>query len=289
MKKVSGELILITILIIAVVIIVCFNTLNFNLRNYLENKENILDNVKEIESLKLYTFGNDFNVYNYYLVPIDVYVTPENSTETIKICENISPKKHKGINMETVTKYLRAKATITMHNTKDNELIGKAVLTIPKNDTIRAIHCGQTLSYEDLSTTGVGVKSPLGTAYPRLRIVNLMPKMLKLTTDDGNDTLLIPSGKSLLYYGRYENGIPVGTIFKDRDSILPEFKTQYPISDIFMGITSDISLPLYNGTKLHAGNSFNDEPGINFYPLEVDTLPPHRGLFIDTSYVPKNW
>ncbi len=164
--------------------------------------------------------------------------------------------------------------------------IGGSILTIPEDKTITALHCGMSVGSTDIALSSDPVKSPLGTALSRLRIVNTTPSTIYLTTT-GNNELIIPAGKSYLYYGQYENGIPLGTKIQDINGVLPTYEILVPMTDLFMGVISDIPLPLYNDIKV--GLAFNDDPGIVDHALEIHNIQWHRGTLIDTSFIPKNW
>ena len=262
------------------------------------NKELYADFSKPTLKNKEFEFreGNDFFVYNYYKIPIALYVTSQltpirgapiiNTKKTdIFIVENVEPGERKGVKIDSVMKYLRDGATISVKSSK-GEIIGKCRLTIEPDKTIRALHCGMNTAHQDISIVSEGTHSPLGTALPRLRIVNTSPRTLRLTTTGGNE-LIIPAEKSLLYMGQYENGIPMGTIFRDIDGILQDYHLELPVTDLFMGMTSDISIPLYRGSYI--GGEYQDEPGINYYPLEINPTQLHNGVSIDKTYIPRNW
>jgi hypothetical protein len=232
--------------------------------------------------------GNDFYIHNYYLVPITVEViTKEGKIKTI--ARDILPIDKKGINKATVNEYIRCDSAIKIHAACG--LIGESLLTIPEGKSIKALHIGQNMSSMDIAMTGDITKSALGgNAIPRLRIVNTTPRTITLTTNGNNRVVILP-GTSFLYLGAHNNeGLSLGTTFKDVDGLLQPYVVNFPASDLFLGIISDLSLPLYNNTQRYAGNQYTDQPGTNFYGLQVDPLPPHKGsLFIDNLYIPRNW
>lgn len=247
-----------------------------------------------------------FYVYNYYKVPITVkvsgraiYTATQNGTITvikpanwdssdyfITLVENIPSGKHKAVTMD-MWQNITDNKKINVINDKTKELIGESVMTIPQGKTIKALHCGMVSGQSDIALSSDITKSPLGTALPRLRIVNVTPRTINLTTTGGNK-LTIPPAKSLLYFGEYENGIPMGVTFKDIDGILPDYTLKIPQTDLFLGIISDIDIPLYRGSKI--GGAFFDDPGEMYHPFEeLNSYQLHRGAFIDKSYIPKNW
>lgn len=239
-----------------------------------------------------------FYVYNYYKVPISVLVTELPSTgstsdrggEPGTLIQNVPSGKYKAVThgrWEHLTQ--SSKITVVKFNgIGDNKtVLGESTLNIPEGKTIKALHCGMVSGQSDISIAADITKSPLGTALPRLRIVNLGSRTLNLTTTGGN-LLTIPPAKSLLYWGEYENGIHMGVTFKDVDGVLPDYTLSKPITDLYLGIISDIEIPLYRAAKI--GGDYFDDEGVFYHPLrELDGFQLHRGAFIDKSYIPRNW
>lgn len=262
-----------------------------------------------------------FYVYNYYKVPIDVLVSEKEiidrdsakligtigedvvsradvsiyerkpaevveSMSYITLIENVPSGKFKAIPNNKWKNITDNKKILIVESGKKTS-IGKSVMTIPKGTTIKALHCGMNTGHTAIEMTSDITKSPLGTALPRLRIVNVTPRTVNLTTTGGN-VLTIPASKSLLYFGEYENGIPMGVTFRDIDGILPDYNLKIPVTDLFLGVISDIEMPLYRGSKI--GQAFFDDPGVMYHPFEeLRGYQLHRGAFIDKSYIPKNW
>lgn len=273
-----------------------------------------------IEKYGSVTPQNKFYVYNYYKVPITVTVSekevididhtkdfptgvgnntipatvyekkPKDSNlGSITLVENVQPGKF-GVVTDNKWKNITDNKKVQVYravNSIPDELIGESIMTIPQGKTIKALHCGMVSAHTDISISGDITKSPLGTALPRLRIVNVTPRTINLTTTGGNK-LTIPAGKSLLYFGEYENGVPLGVTFKDIDGVLPDYNVKIPCTDLFLGIISDIEIPLYRNSRI--GGEFFDIPGIMYHPFEeLPGYQLHRGAFIDKSYIPKNW
>ena len=233
-----------------------------------------------------------FYVYNYYKVPITVLVDvlPKDadgstSKAQITLVDKIPSGKYKAVSQDK-WKHLVQKSKIRVVYEHD-KAIGESTLNLPLGKTIKALHCGMVSGHSDVAILADITKSPLGTALPRLRIVNVTPRTINLTTTGGN-LLTIPPAKSLLYWGEYENGIHMGVTFKDVNGILPDYTLTKPITDLFLGIISDIEIPLYRAAKI--GGAFFDDEGIFYHPLsELDDFQLHRGAFIDKTYIPRNW
>ena len=133
--------------------------------------------------------------------------------------------------------------------------------------------------HEDLSMAGESTKSTLGTALPRVRIVNASPRCLMLTA--GSDSIKILPHSSHLYYGENNMGIHIGTILRDQDGFLQDYVINRPMTDIHLGLISDVQTSLYSGSKF--GGDFDDT-------VEVQDLHsmggPHNGTLRDRAYIP---
>jgi len=281
------------------------------------NKLYLIPTDNKTENYSYSAPNEKFYVYNYYKVPITVQIS---TTETIDhdkfkainiignpIDVSILERKPKEVttNLEYTTLIenvpsgkFKAITLLKWKDITDNKKlmvldsntklpIGESIMTIPVGKTIKALHCGMNSGHTAIEMTSDITKSPLGTALPRLRLVNVTPRTINLTTTGGN-ILTIPATTSLLYFGEYENGIPMGVTFRDIDGILPDFNLKIPITDLYLGVISDIEMPLYRGSKI--GQAFFEDPGVMYHPFEeLRGYQLHRGAFIDKSYIPKNW
>lgn len=246
---------------------------------------------------------NDFRIHNHYRVPIDVIVIPQDRESNpndlynsgIKVGESIPTTLagQMGNVIDSGYDYFARGSIVLAYASKNRELLGKAVMNIPEGKAPRALHLGMNSGQDDLSMKGDPIRSPLGSAIPRLRIVNASPRVLRLSTvamlNDGKlePDLVIKPFDSILYLGQYWKGIPLGVVFKDVDGYLDDYKLQYPITDLFMGIMSDIHEPQYNGAKF--GGSFDDTVSTVSYPLEEGGIGKHKGSKINTKYIPSTW
>ncbi len=219
---------------------------------------------------------SNFTIYNYYKIPISVFI----NTNGIKKIADIDAKKEKSIHIDLPIK----KDTIFLVFTSDRgaaKLLGRSTVVKSDND-IDALHCGMNSGHLDISMSSETSKSPLGTALGRLRIVNVTEKTLKL-----NQEIIIPPHRSYMYYGQYNNGIPLGTILKDQDGELEDYIINIPITDLFIGLVSDKKVTQFGGSKI--GGEFDDTVYNYEFPLETTDIEAHKGMLIDTTYIPKNW
>jgi hypothetical protein len=226
---------------------------------------------------------NDFHIYNHYKISVTIVAVSEDKKSHEIISADVPPGGRSGISMEIAKLWLTKGSSIKVYTDKKlDNFIGTTSIRTPENKLIRELHVGLNSSQYDIAIAAEPTKSPLGTALPRVRIVNMTPKTLRL-----NENIIIPPFRSYLYFGQYENGIPLGTKLRDMDGQLQDFVIQHPITDIYMGIVSDIAVPLYTGAKI--GGEFDDEVNTIDFPLELTDMQKHRGMYIDRSYIPKNW
>lgn len=239
-------------------------------------------NTKSFQSDAVKSKGShDFYVYNYYKVPIQVLVNGE------VIGDAIEPKKRLGIDKQAAIKYFsNGKATVRVYAKSDTQkydmLIGKSETHTPKNTMIRGLHLGMNSAHEDYSLVADPIRSTLGTALPRLRIVN--DTAVKLKFQIGSDQICLSSGEDKMYFGEEDHGIHLGSIIHNIDGILQDFTVTIPVTDVHLGIISDRSAPLYTGIKI--GGDFDDTVQGKNYLLELwDMGGPHRGMFSDKTYI----
>lgn len=313
--------------IIAIVCIIVFLHKNSDIQS--TQTEKYYNKSSEID----FTPGNDFFIYNYYKVPIDVFInrntmnSPKESSfsqentmnslsenTSLKLVSQLKPKERVGIkfdkiaqeniiNKSIVTVYGYPQFTDTKGYPKP-QLIGQSIInTFSSNKTIRNLHLGQHVGYNDLNLSGEITRSPLGgTTIPRLRIINNTPRTIKLYTVAVNEPIIIGPNSHGLYFGQYTRGIPLGITFKDMDGYLSDYSVNIPITDLHLGLISDIKLPFYNGSKYGSfdfslgndkllGDDLIGDPlgGIQDNFLEVGNYQYHNGANLNNAFIPKNW
>lgn len=263
-----------TILTIGVIMVAVVVVCGMNNQRAISIEQNVTKAAKTIKT--------NFYAYNHFKVPVDILITMPKYDHSFWIF-NIKPDSKAPydtpISNGSFIKVYKANGSSARD---EKELLGESIIDIPNKKAIRAIHVGLNSSHYDIAISSEPVKSPLGTALTRLRIVNTSPRTLRL-----NENIVILPHQSFMYLGEYENGIPIGMSFKDQDGILKDFVVDRPISDLFMGLLSDIDLPLYSGAKF--GNEFDDSVWTTEFLLSNTNSQYHRGSEINKAYIPKNW
>src|SRR5207253_3801348 len=143
--------------------------------------------------------GKDFYIYNYYKIPIDVYIVPQGDDisdnsikafEPVLMASNVPSGKRKGVQLDMIQKYIKNGSIVSVRglglgtseitydkpNSTPNQpgvLIGESTLNLPPNKIIRHLHLGMVSGHDDIYMSGEITKSPLGTSLPRVRIVNM--------------------------------------------------------------------------------------------------------------------
>jgi hypothetical protein len=250
-------------------------------------KNMISQNNFYIYNIKIKTMisQNNFYIYNYYNIPINVKILCPFNEFPVSLIDNIQPGKKECIGIDLIAKYVTNGSQILIYNAiSPIEIIGEAIINWDNNGYIRDIHAGMNTGQYDIAESAEPTKSPLASALPRVRLINSSPRTLKL-----NYNILIPPKKSFLYYGEYQNGIPLGTILKDFSGVLRDYTINIPVTDIFFGLISDMPVALYSRTRVGI-SSFTDEGEIVEFPFQtVIGYQYHRGTAIDRTYIPKNW
>jgi len=270
--------IFITFLVIAIVLgVAIFLTLHFS---RLEESKSSGKNPKKLE----FSRGNDFYVYNYYKVPVDVKIRCPNIYGYKEMVSKVPSGGRLGVKSDAVNKNVLDGSKIKVYtHTSVPILLGKSKLVIPKNKTIKALHVGLNSSHEDISMASEITKSSLGSALPRIRLVNLTPR--DLTFRIGWQTVKIQPHSSYMYLGENYQGIHMGTVIRDMDGYLQDFVVDKPITDIHFGFISDIKTPLYTGSKL--GGELDDTvEGVNYLQELHGLGGPHNGSLRDKTYIP---
>lgn len=247
-----------------------------NLNNYNPRPDPHFQNTKNIGNNLFYSI----KLHNHFKIDVDVIAMVGNLPLTIS--SGVKPKGYRDVSIPRPLK----KGDIVLVQTENNILLSKIFI---EEDGMTDIHFGMNTAHYDISVSSEPGKSPLGTALPMLRIVNTLSKTIKLSTSGvtqhpGN--IEIPPGKSMLYRGMYENGIPIGTIFTDVEEILQDFVVRRPVTDLFLGIVAPSHIYPYTGAKI--GGDFDYTTSTIDFPLTFN-LQYHEGSKIDRTYIPKNW
>lgn len=246
---------------------------------------------------------NNFRIHNHYRIPVDVIailpnmkVTPGKEYEQgIKLAESIPTTLYgeQGNVIDSGYDYFGRGTVVLVYASKKRELIGKGVMNIPVGKTIRALHLGMNTGQIDYSARAEITKSPLGAnAVPMLRIVNTTPRNIRLSTvaalNDGQlqPDIIIKPYKSVNYFGQFGKGLLPGVVFKDVDGYLNDYKMNIPITDLFIGLISDLHYKSYMGAKF--GNQFDDTIFDIADPLELGGIGKFRSN-INPEFIPSSW
>lgn len=249
---------------------------------YASIKKRPVEHFSVVHKVEKFTKGNDFYVYNYFTIPIDVKVVPVGSDDEEVIVESVPSAERLGVKRYMVNKKIRAGSIIRAYESGRSILLSESTLKIPANTTIKALHVGLISAHEDLGLAGTGMKSSMGTALSHVRLVNASPRCLSFTI--GWDNVTIQPNTSLMYFGENTGGIHLGSVIRDVDKYMPDFTIDKPMTDIHFGFISDIQTPLYTGSKF--GGDLDDTVEVVNHSLELHGVGgPHRGSLRDRSVI----
>lgn len=234
---------------------------------------------------------NLITFYNYYKIPVRV-----SSSIGEMIVEKIEPKSFVAVHKDKLPADKNIEVygifSSTSNTNEKNVLLNihKVENDFSKNHFVFAgehakteskeLHIGLNSAYEDLSLVSEGTRSTLGTALPRLNIINHTHALMRFQI--GSDQICIEGGRSKMYFGEENHGIHMGVKIENIDGILPDFVISgAPITDLHLGLLSHKALPLYSGVKME-GEPVNKN--LNYHTLELFSKP-HRGSLADRTFI----
>lgn len=223
-------------------------------------------------------------LHNHFKVEVDVELIYENHVNPLLIARSIKSNEPKNV---VINRPLQKGSIVLIKS--GGILLSKIWV---KEDGMKEIHFGMNTAHYDISVSSEPAKSPLGTALPRLRIVNTLSKTINLNTfgdyprSASHGSISIPPGSSVLYFGQYQNGLHIGVRFTDVDGVLDDFVVTRHVTDLFLGVAAPQKIFPYTGAKI--GGEFDYTTSTIDFPLTFN-IQYHKGSEIDRTYIPKNW
>jgi len=122
------------------------------------------------------------------------------------------------------------------------------ILDVPEGETIKALHVGMITGkwvgadedYNIGKNGGVAVQG-----MPFVHFHNFTDYILRI-----NENINISPNGVLKYTGRDHFGVRLGTVLKDQDEIFPNFIITTPITDLYIGVVSDLQQAKFGGFQL---------------------------------------
>ena len=121
-------------------------------------------------------------------------------------------------------------------------------LDVPEGETIKALHVGMITGKwvgadEDYNIGKNGAVAVQG--MPFVHFHNFTDYVLRI-----NENINISPNGVLKYTGRDHFGVRLGTVLRDQDEIFPNFIITTPITDLYIGVVSDLQQAKFGGFQL---------------------------------------
>jgi hypothetical protein len=202
---------------------------------------------KEIKCLeKFIQPPSNFLIFNYFPnhhIKIDAI---QNGNKYV-LADKIKPQGTSGLTIDQVAKYLTTGTMLKIYliDSKGNsQHYADYFINTERNERIKNLHVGMVTSRfiynssDGLHMATTHANAGQGNAWLVIHNVTAVP----LSLNDGEIT--VPPNSTYRYLGYLNQGVTLGTFFKDDDGIYPEYQYLRPHSDLYYGITSDIRQPL---------------------------------------------
>lgn len=220
----------------------------------------------------------NFQMFNYFPkthVKVEVIETSTPGSVAISrselakpLLKAIQPLKTEGLNKEQVSKYLKPGNILKfsiLNPDGTSQHYSDYVVNTRDNERIKNLHIGMitTRFMNDtdslrMSTTAGNAVS--GSAWLIIHNTTAIPLILN------NGEIRVEPHSTLRYLGYLNQGVTLGTYFKDSTGLYPDFQYLKPYTDLYYGIISDLQQPL-NGCRQFG--DFNDQCdyGDTLWPL----------------------
>lgn len=203
-----------------------------------------------------------FYIYNYLKKPIKLVglLTTDHGLTTEKpkvISESIPPGGRVSITRFQVEEFMRRynKIRIFVKDVRRSgqppkeELFADYVFSrLPEGETIKALHIGMITSRmvqtNSMDTNNWALPNAI-QGLPWVKIHNMTNRFIGI-----NNNISMNPRQTIQYAGRHKFGVALGTIFRDRLGIFPDYQYTVPNTDIYYGVVSDIQQPLNGGWQL---------------------------------------
>lgn len=207
------------------------------------------------------TFNNtkptDFLVFNYFpnhslkIMSIDdKNMLQSNPPQPIltPLVENIPPKGTKGIPRKDVLKYLSPGKSIRVYlvdkSGKETKFCDYVINGGSNQLPIKNLHIGMITTRfilrttDNLHMTTTSANAMQGSSWLVIHNVTDVPLSL-----NGGEITIEPKSTTR-YLGYLNQGVTLGTYFKDDNDLYPDFQYLRPHSDLYYGVVSDVQQPI---------------------------------------------
>lgn len=226
-----------------------------------------------VDMIKEYQVPTDFRVFNY--LPnhaVNVSVLDVDTGQTIDLVKGVRPNKTGGIVKEDIERYFKPGNVLKIYIVCPDGTVQhytNNVLDTSCYETIKNLHVGMiTTRFIGKSTDGLRMSTLADNAiqgHAWLLIHNLTEIPLRL-----NDDIVVAPHCTERYLGYLNQGVTLGTIFKDQDGIYPDFQYLNPHSDLYYGVVSDLRQPLRGPFQLEFSDDCDTDQTL--WPFELGQM-----------------
>lgn len=202
---------------------------------------------------------SDTKIFNYLNLPISIVGFDCKGNKRLLAFE-IPP-----LGVRKFKLYLAKGNRFSVYLFKKNEPVLFSNYIVNTNEKLNEIHIGMVSSRFIGSTDNLrSVTSNYAVSgCPFVTIHNMTKTKLYLNND-----IIISPGDSYRYQGRYHYGVPLGTIFRDKNGLFPEFILKFPCTDLYYGMISNLVQPSFGGYAVQ----FDDLADNAMFPLQEGVI-----------------
>lgn len=218
----------------------------------------------------------NFQMFNYFpKTPVKVEVVHSAETTLSRsdlakpLIASIAPLKTEGLTHAQVVKHLTPGTVLKFSIVKPDgtsQHYSDYVVNTRNNERIKNLHIGMiTTRYIGHSTDALRMSTTAGNAIGgNAWVIIHNTTAIPLILNDGD--IKVEPHSTLRYLGYLNQGVTLGTYFKDATGLYPDFQYLQPQSDLYYGIISDLQQPLNGCLQFE---EFNDqcEYGNTLWPL----------------------
>lgn len=219
------------------------------------------------------TLPADFLVFNYYpKESIKMEAVPAKG-EPVVLIDEVGPLKTKSLSRNQVKKYLTPGSIFRFRRVSNGDLISDYIVSenAITEGRLKNLHVGMITtrfianSMDGLQLATTHANAGGGNAW--LIIHNLTSIPLSL---NGGEIKVEPHS-TFRYLGYLNQGVTLGTYFKDDSGLYPDFQYLRPHNSLYYGVVSDLQQPLLGCLQY---GEFNDQCdyGQTLWPFEEGVI-----------------
>lgn len=216
----------------------------------------------------------DFGIFNYLERPITVVISSNGEN---KVLSKDQPSHSRiPVYKEDVIKYFTPDSVINIF--LGDKHYSSLILDTKRLERIKNLHVGMITSRYIGSTTDTlrmlttANNAMQGNAWLKIHNISDVPLRLRAGLEPltSEPDIVIEPHSTHRYLGYRDQGVTLGTYFVDLDGLYPNFQYLIPNSDLYYGLSSDLTQPTQGCFQLE----FNDdcEYGQTLWPFEMGQM-----------------